>query len=104
MANGARADLGVDLARTHNNIHDGPNRGSPVWRMVVYKRPTAPNQYMRARDIRNWDPSDVDNLPRAGRAGRAGAGPLLLPDRSVYFCGFDPQYDDDGVAYFNKID
>ncbi|RIL10399.1 hypothetical protein DCC79_08130 [bacterium] len=77
-----RVDLGVDLARTHNN----QRTGDPVWRLAIYKRRQAD-----AAEAALWDPDD----PNPSRRPRGAM------DRSVYFTGRDPGFDDDGVAFFN---
>jgi len=84
-------DLGINLARTHTGI---PDTGSPVWRLMMY-RDGGPEK----------DPDAVSPSRRPA-----------IPDRSVYFAGFDPKYPDqasdpnlnnntryvdDGVAFFN---
>ena len=75
-------DRGVNIAAVaeplpEQNVQSTPR--SPVWRLMVYEN-----------DGFGLDPDDPDDLyhPRD-------------PDRSVYFAGFEPNYNDDGVAYYN---
>ena len=90
--NNSGRDLGVDLARTHTGV---PSTGSPVWRLMMYKDGGP-----------GMDPDNFFNEDFRPK----------MPDRSVYFSGFDPAYPDmvsdpslnnetryvdDGVAFFN---
>jgi hypothetical protein len=94
---GQAYDMGVDLQRTHNGLADG----SPVWRIAVYKRnplavynPQTGNfkigKTYSVDQANEWDPDDPDPTKR----------PPVPIDRSFYFTGRDPGYQDDGTAFF----
>jgi hypothetical protein len=88
-------DTGVNLALVSQgwplNSRQPTVTGSPVWRLAVYKRGAVAEDQAYL-----WDPDDTDQVKKQK------AFPLLM-DRSVYFAGFDPQFQDDGVAFFNNI-
>jgi len=86
--------LGVDLARTHDDtatVRD-PSNGSPVWRMMVYKK---------GGSDKNPDALKIENQP-------LDFGLRFRADRSIYFTTTDPAslpgvtWDDnaDGTAFF----
>lgn len=92
--NGARADLGVNLTRTH----DGSPNGSPVWRIAIYKRyDIRTGRSADAEEMALWNPDDPERRPP------------WEPDRTIYFTDRDPEknprpgglrWDKDGVAFY----
>jgi hypothetical protein len=101
------SDLGVDLARTHDNTQTG----SPVWRLFVY-RSTATERTATSRTPfisganADSDPDDPDPQfqPKPSTPTTAREEELLKRIvRSVYFTGADPGYNDDGVAFHNSV-
>jgi hypothetical protein len=108
------SDLGVDLARTHNNIQTGPEKGDPVWRIMAY-RSTATERTSSSRTPfvsganPDTDPDDADETVRP----RLGDPALLTqhsPEellkriaRSIYFTNSDPGFADDGVAFYSSL-
>lgn len=79
-AGGGGPDMGVDLARKHDNSPPNQSTGSPVWRMAIYKRNGVP-----ADQAALWDPDDPDPKKR----------PSDKMDRAVYFCGPQANFPDE---------
>jgi hypothetical protein len=101
------SDLGVDLARTHDNTLTG----SPVWRLFAY-RSTATERTATSRTPfvsganGDSDPDDPDPQfqPKPSTPTTTREQELLKRIvRSVYFTGADPGYNDDGVAFHNSV-
>jgi hypothetical protein len=104
------SDLGVDLARTHDNTPTG----TPVWRILAY-RSTATERTSTSRTPfvsganPDTDPDDPDETVRP-RLGDPALLALHSPEellkrvaRSIYFTNADPGFPDDGVAFYSSL-
>ncbi len=91
-------DLGIDLARTHddNLLTPDPNTGDPLWRIVIYRN---------GGIDKKPESQDEDYLP-------TNVSGENIADRTIYFTGRDPGsgtrpmgWDDtDGVAFYNDLE
>ncbi|MCA9258423.1 MAG: hypothetical protein KDA61_04445, partial [Planctomycetales bacterium] len=82
-------DGGVDMSAYSENARKNGLK-SPVWRLTIHKRRFKDESH-EAGEMAQWDPDAQDAQMR----------PPTPADRSIYFGGYDPEYLDDGVAYFN---